>query len=234
MMKEKDELQMSLLEHLDDLRKHIIKAVVGIILFSMVSFLIAEPVLELLARPIGGLDKLQSIAVTENITIIMKVSFLCGFVFSFPYTLFQVLTFIFPALKSKEKRYFLFFLPMGTLFFLSGVAFAYFVMLPSAIPFLVGILNVQTLPRLDNYFQFVLSLIFWLGISFESPLLILFLAKMKIITAKQLLKNWKIAIVIIAILSAVITPTGDPINMALFMAPLIVLYLLSIFFAAFA
>lgn len=225
---------MSLMEHLDDLRKHVLKAIVGILAFSMVSFVIAEPILEILAKPIGGLQNLQSIAVTENITIIMKATFLTGFVFSFPYTLFQVLSFIFPALKSKEKRTLLFFLPVGTVFFLGGVAFAYFVMLPSAIPFLVGILNVQTLPRLDDYFSFVLSLIFWLGISFESPLVILLLAKLKIITAKQLLKNWKIAFVVIAILSAVITPTGDPINMALFMAPLIVLYLLSIVFAAFA
>jgi sec-independent protein translocase protein TatC len=233
-MQKENELQMSLMEHLDDLRKHVLKAIIGILAFSMVSFIIAEPVLALLAKPIGGLQNLQSIAVTENITIVMKATFLTGFVFSFPYTLFQVLSFIFPALKSKEKRTLLFFLPVGTIFFIGGVAFAYFVMLPSAIPFLVGVLNVQTLPRLDDYFSFVLSLIFWLGISFESPLLILLLAKLKIITAKQLLKNWRIAIVVIAILSAVITPTGDPINMALFMAPLIVLYLLSIVFAAFA
>ncbi len=233
-MRKENELQMSLMEHLDDLRKHLLKAIVGILVFSMISFLIAEPILELLAKPIGGLQNLQSIAVTENITIVMKATFLTGFVFSFPYTLFQILSFIFPALKSKEKRTLLFFLPVGTIFFLAGVAFAYFIMLPSAIPFLVGILAVQTMPRLDDYFSFVLSLIFWLGISFESPLLILLLAKLKIITAKQLLKNWKIAIVVIAILSAVITPTGDPINMALFMAPLIILYLLSIIFAAFA
>lgn len=233
-MQKENELQMSLMEHLDDLRKHVLKAIVGILAFSMVSFVIAEPILALLAKPIGGLQNLQSIAVTENITIVMKATFLTGFVFSFPYTLFQILSFIFPALKSKEKRTLLFFLPVGTVFFLGGVAFAYFVMLPSAIPFLVGVLNVQTLPRLDDYFSFVLSLIFWLGISFESPLVILMLAKLKIITAKQLLKNWKIAFVVIAILSAVITPTGDPINMALFMAPLVILYLLSIVFAAFA
>jgi sec-independent protein translocase protein TatC len=233
-MPKENELRMSILEHIDDLRKHLLKTIIGIVAFSLVSFIIAEPVLEILAGPIGGLKNLQSIAVTENITMIMKVSFLCGFIFSFPYTLFQILSYVFPALKPQERRYFIFFLPVGTIFFLSGVAFAYFVMLPSAIPFLIGILDVQTLPRLDSYFQFVLNLIFWLGVCFEAPLLIFFLAKLKVVTAKTLSKNWKIAIVVIAILAAVITPTGDPINMGLFMAPLIVLYLISIVFAYFA
>jgi sec-independent protein translocase protein TatC len=233
MPKEK-ELQMSFLEHIDDLRKHLLKTIIGILAFSMISFIIAEPVLGILADPIGGLQNLQAITVTENITILMKTAFLSGFIFSFPYTLYQILSFIFPALKTNEKRVFFFLLPVGTIFFLGGVAFGYFVMLPSAIPFLVGVLDVQTLPRVDSYFSFVLSLLFWLGISFESPLVILLLAKLKIVNAKMLLKNWRIAIVIIAILSAVITPTGDPINMGLFMAPLIVLYLLSILFAVFA
>ena len=233
-MEQENELQMSFLEHINDLRKHLVKMIIGILAFSAVSFLIAEPMLDLLAKPIGGLEKLQAITVTENITILMKTAFLCGFIFSFPYTLYQILSFVFPALKANEKKIFYFVLPLGTVFFLSGVAFGYFVMLPSAIPFLVGILDVQTLPRIDSYFQFVLSLLFWLGVSFEAPLFILLLAKLKIVTARMLLKNWRIAIVIIAILSAVITPTGDPINMALFMAPLIVLYLISIAFAAFA
>ena len=233
-MQKENELQMSFLEHIDDLRKHLLKAVIGIVAFSMVSFIIAEPMLGVLAKPIGGLEKLQAITVTENITILMKTAFLCGFIFSFPYTLFQLLSFIFPALKPSERRIFYFLLPLGTFFFLSGVAFGYFVMLPSAIPFLVGILDVQTLPYIQSYFEFVLSLLFWLGVSFEAPLLVLFLAKLKIVNARMLLKNWRIAIVIIAIVSAVITPTGDPINMAIFMAPLIVLYLISILFAVFA
>ncbi|MBI9048216.1 MAG: twin-arginine translocase subunit TatC [Anaerolineaceae bacterium] len=232
-MARENELKMSFLSHLDDLRKHLFKAIVGIAAFSMVSFIIAEPVLEIISKPIGGLQNLQSIGVTENFTIIMKVSFLSGFIFSFPYTLFQILGFMFPALKTKEKRMFLLFFPLGIIFFVGGVLFAYYVMLPAAIPFLVGQLSsVQTIPHLEDYFSFTLSLIFWLGVSFESPLLILVLAKLKIVNAKMLLKNWRIAIVVIAILAAVITPTGDPINMGLFMAPLILLYLISILFAA--
>jgi sec-independent protein translocase protein TatC len=112
-----------------------------------------------------------------------------------------------------------------------GVTFTYFVMLKAAIPFLVGFLEVQTIPRLANYMGFVTNLMFWVGISFESPLVILILAKMKIVNACMLLKGWRIAIVASAVMAAVITPTTDPANMGLLMAPLMGLYLISIVLA---
>jgi sec-independent protein translocase protein TatC len=233
-MPRNEELQMSFLAHLNDLRKHLFKAILGIVVFSLLTSLIAEPLLEILARPIGGLQNLQAFGITESFTIIIKTSLLSGFIFSFPYTLYQVLGFIFPALKQKEKRIIMLFFPFGILLFIAGVLFAYYIMLPAAIPFLIGTLeSVNTLIQLELYFNFTLSLIFWLGVSFEAPILILILAKLKVVNARMLLKNWRIAIVIIAIVAAVITPTGDPINMGLFMAPLIVLYLLSVLLAAF-
>ena len=98
-------------------------------------------------------------------------------------------------------------------------------MLPTAIPFLISFLGVTTTPRISNYIQFVTTLMFWVGVSFETPLVIFLLAKMRLVTAGALIRQWRIAIVVIAVLAAVITPTGDPVNMALLMAPLMALYL---------
>ncbi len=107
-------------------------------------------------------------------------------------------------------------------------------MLPAAVPFLVEFMGVETVPRLSNYMAFILNIIFWIGICFEIPLVMFILAKLKLITARQMLKHWRIAIIASAVLAAVISPTIDPVNMVLLMAPLIGLYLLSIVLAALA
>ena len=100
--------------------------------------------------------------------------------------------------------------------------------------FLTGFLDIESNIRLKNYVDFVTSIIFWVGVCFEAPLLSYVLSRLNLINARLLLKGWRIAIVISAIVAAVITPTGDPVNMALLMAPLLVLYLLSILMAAIA
>jgi sec-independent protein translocase protein TatC len=120
------------------------------------------------------------------------------------------------------------------MFFLSGAVFSFYIMMPPALEFMTEFLMVETNVRLKNYIDFVTSLLFWVGLSFESPLVVFVLAKIKLVNARMLLKGWRIAIVVIAILAAVITPTGDPVNMALLMAPLLVLYMLSILMAKFA
>jgi sec-independent protein translocase protein TatC len=107
-------------------------------------------------------------------------------------------------------------------------------MMPSALPFLTTFLGFQTKPRISNYIEFVTNLIFWIGVSFETPLVIFVLAKFKVITAKMLVKQWRYALVIIALMAAVVTPTPDPINMGLLMLPLTGIYMLSIVMATFA
>jgi sec-independent protein translocase protein TatC len=121
--------------------------------------------------------------------------------------------------------------PAATILFLAGAAFAYFVMLPAAIPFLVGFLSIPTRPRPSNYVSFITSMCFWVGISFEIPLIVFFLAKVRVVNYKMLLSSWRTAIVAIAVIAAVVTPTGDPVNMALMMIPLVILYGLSIVLA---
>ena len=112
--------------------------------------------------------------------------------------------------------------------FLVGVAFAYFVMLRAAVPFLISFLDIPTSPRPQSYFGFIGRLMFWIGASFETPLILAFLARLGIITPQSLSKNRKYAIVLIAAIAAAITPTVDPMNMLLVMAPLLLLYELGV------
>jgi sec-independent protein translocase protein TatC len=201
---------------------------------TFASFAFSQKLAELLASPIGGLSKLSSIDVTENVAAFMKISLLSGVILALPIIIYEILAFVMPGLKPGERFWVWWALPTATLFFVGGVAFAYFVMLPTALPFLLNFMGITTSPRPSNYFGFVTNLLFWVGVSFELPLVIFVLAKLKVVTAKQLLKQWRIAIVISAILAALITPTPDPVNMGLMMIPLIGLYFLSILFAVFA
>jgi len=221
-------------EHVNELRQRLLKAVLALGLTTAASFFLAEQLLELLAGPIGGLQNLQSIEVTENVSVFMRVSLLSGFVLAFPVIAYQLLAFLMPGLEPNERRYVLWFVPAATLLFACGVAFAYFVMLPVTIPFLLTFLGIPTEVRPASYIHFVTGLLFWMGMVFETPLVVFGLAKFRIVSAAALLKHWRIAVVISAILAAVITPTVDPVNMALIMVPLMVLYLLSVLFARFA
>lgn len=226
-----DALLGGLREHFEELRSRLLKSLLALGVAVILSFFITEYVIGFLVQPIGGLEKLQSIEVTENLTVFMKVSLLTGFIIALPIIAYQIMAFILPGLKPSEKKWLIFYIPFVVIMFIAGVAFAYFVMLQAAIPFLINYLGVETVPRISNYISFVTNLLFWTGVSFEAPIIILILAKLRIVNAVMLLRGWRIAIVVIAILSAIITPTTDPVNMALLMAPLMGLYLISILLA---
>ena len=220
-----------LLQHLDELRRRLFKAFLALIIATGISFAFSLQIIEYLAGPIGGTAKLVSIELTENISIFMKVSILGGFVLGMPVIVYQIVAFILPGLQRKERLWLIFMVPFATLLFASGVTFTWFVMLPTAIPFLAGFLGITTQVRPANYFDFITRIMFWIGICFEMPLVVMFLAKLKFVTAKQLASGWRYAIVGMAILAAAVTPTVDPVNMGLVMAPLMVLYLVSIMLA---
>lgn len=233
-MENDSDLLMDIWSHIGELRARLLRAVIALVLTTLLSFAFAEKIIRFLAVPIGGLENLLAIEVTENVGVFMRVSLLSGFIFALPFIVYQILAFIVPGLKQSERKWLYLAIPVATILFMGGVAFANFVMLPTAIPFLVNFLGTPTTPRLSNYLNFVTNLMFWIGLSFEAPLVIFILAKLKLVTPKGLLKQWRIAIVIISIMAAVISPTVDPINMGLVMLPLIMLYLLSILFAVFA
>ena len=120
--------------HLKELRIRLVKAAVALVLAVGGSFVLAPSILQILTEPIGGLDKLQSIEVTENISVFMRVSLLSGFILALPFILYQILSFTFPGLTKKEKHWVLLSIPAATVLFVSGVAFTYLVMLPCRNP----------------------------------------------------------------------------------------------------
>jgi len=226
--------EMTIWQHLDELRKRLLFAAITIVVGVAVSILFADWLLDLIARPIGGLENLLSIQVTENLSVYFRVTLLSGFILSLPFTFLQLFLFISPGLTPKERKWIILAVPLATLLFVAGAVFAYLVMLPAAIPFLVEFPGPEVLPKWKDYVNFVTSLIFWIGLSFEAPLIMFILAKLGIVDARGLAKQWRIAVIAIALIAAVATPTPDPINMALLMAPLLILYLLGILLAALA
>jgi len=229
-----DSSEMPFWDHVEELRRHLLIALLALAAATIGSFLFAQQIIALLAVPVGSLDALQSIEVTENISVFMRVSLLSGVTIAMPVILYELLAFVMPGLKDNERRWVILAVIFGTLLFLAGAAFAYFVMLPASLTFLLQFLGVATRPRLSSYINFITNLIFWMGVGFQFPILIFALAKLGVVSVRTLAKGWRYALVLIAVLAAMITPTVDPVNMALLMAPMFLLYLLSVLFAALA
>ena len=227
---------IGVLEQLNELRKHLVRMVVFLGLAALLSLTFNHQILEFLATPLdGGMKSLVAIDPTEPIGTVMRVALLTGFAVSFPYLFYQVWLFIAPAILDRRNRLYGFMaIPIATLFFLGGMAFAFYIMMPAALPFLLNFAGITTIPRPSSYITFVTGLLFWIGIAFEFPLVIYVLARVGLVKANLLREQWRVAIVIIAIAAAMITPTIDPINMGLVMGPMILLYFLSVFLASIA
>lgn len=226
--------EMTIWGHIGELRNRLFRCLLAMVVTIVITTIFGKQLIGFLAYPIGGVEKLTAIEVTENMSVFMRVSLLGGFILALPIILYELVAFVMPGLEKKERKYLLMAIPSASILFLAGAAFAFYVMLPAALPFLTDFLGIQTTPRLSNYISFVTNLVFWIGLSFETPLLIYILARFNIVTAAGLAKQWRIAIVVIAIVAAVVTPTADPINMGLLMLPLSALYVLSILLAKIA
>jgi len=174
------------------------------------------------------LQDLQVIEPTEAVGVFMRVSLLSGVAFAMPWIILELYLFIAPGLMPRSRILLLLAIPAASLLFIAGLAFTYFVMLPAAIPFLLNFLGFRAAWRPSAYFNLITSLMFWVGISFQMPLVVYALAAVGLIRAKQLAEQWRVAIVVIAVVAAAITPTVDPVNMALVMLPMILLYFFSI------
>ena len=230
----RNDKNMPIMGHLRELRGVLVKCAIVLAITTAISFLFTSQILQFLLKPYGSI--LETIDPTENVTTYFRVALVSGAVLAMPFLVYFVWTFIAPGLEQKEKRYVRFIVPGATILFLIGVAFAWGLMLPAAIGFLANFQPeiFKTSWRAAAYIPFVTSLMFWIGVAFELPLIVFFLAKLKVVTAAQLLKWWRFAVVGAAVVAAAITPTVDPFNMLLVMAPLIILYFLSIFMARLA
>jgi sec-independent protein translocase protein TatC len=231
-----EENEMTIWDHVAELRNRLLWGIGTMVLTVGACVAYLAPVfIKWLSLPAGHTTFI-AIEVTETFGVYMRVSLLGGFIMALPVIVYQILAFVVPGLYDNEKRWVFLAIPIATLLFIGGTAFAYYVMLPTAIPFLQGFLRDLSTPswRLSNYIEFVTNLMFWIGMAFETPLVVFMLAKFNVVNWRMLLKQWRFAVVIIAVIAAMITPTVDPFNMSLLMAPLFAIYLLSVLFAALA
>jgi sec-independent protein translocase protein TatC len=220
--------------HLAALRGHLMRATLALIIVSFVMFQFSGPLLNWLALPIGGLEGLQAIDVTEPIGVIMRVTMLSAFAISLPYIAFELLLFVAPGMSRRARITGFLAIPLVFIFFVAGMLFTYYYLLPPAVKFLLNFADIPTAVRPSSYIGFTTGLMFWVGVAFEFPLLSYVLASMGVLPAKWLGQNWRIAIVALAVLAAAITPTVDPINMILVWLPLVFLYFLSVATASLA
>lgn len=215
-------------EQVAALRTHLLRAVAVLAVAVIAAFWVAEPVMQFLARPVGGLAQLQAIQVTEEIGVFMRVAMSVGIALAFPYIALELWMFAAPGLRPREKKMGLIGIPLATILFLTGMSFTFFVLLPAALPFLGGFTEIAQFWTAKEYFTFVTGLMIWIGLFFEFPLVIYILTSIGLVKPKFLAEQWRLAVVIIAVLSAAVTPTVDPVNMGLVMLPMILLYFISI------
>ncbi len=220
--------------HLAALRGHLMRATLALIIVSFIMFEFSGQLLDWLAKPIGGLQGLQAIEITEPIGVVMRVTVLSAFAITLPYIVFELLLFIAPGLSRRARLTGFLAIPLVFILFVAGMLFTYYYLLPPAVKFLINFANIPTVVRPSSYIGFTTGLMFWVGIAFEFPLLSYVLSAMGLLPARWLGQNWRIAVVALAVLAAAITPTVDPINMLLVWMPLVVLYFLSVATASLA
>lgn len=219
---------MTLLQHLDELRMRITRALLGLVLGTVVGLFVATEVLKFLQAPYGR--EFTVLGPTGGVIAYFRVALFVGAILAIPFMTYQVLMFVLPGLHPHEKRLLLLALPAIVGLFVVGVIFAWGVLIPPALGFLEGFEPTLFKPEwtADLYLSFVTALVFWMGVAFEMPLVFFVVALMGFVQAGVLLRHWRIAIVVASVAAAIITPTVDPVNMVLVMGPLLALYLMSI------
>ncbi len=229
-----EEKRMTLIEHLEELRGRLIKSAIALAVTTLASLIFTGRLLKILVAPAG--IKPIFLRPTEMFVTYMRVALISGTALAMPVIVYQMLRFVLPALKPHERRYLYIIVPGATFSFLLGLAFAYFAMLPFALRYLLSFGGniAEAKWAIGEYISFVTKLLFWVGVTFETPLLVFFLAKLGVVTPEMLARYRKYAIVAIAVLAAVITPTPDPFNMMVVMVPLLILYEIGVLLAKLA
>lgn len=224
--------------HLAELRKRVTWSAIAVLVCTAVAFVFHEQIIQLLMQPAHGFGNVPNqkpiyTDLTEFIGIAFKASLLTGLMLSFPFVLFQIVMFVSPGLNGREKQYLYCLVPVGLFAFLSGAAFGYFILFPPAVNFLLTFGSDLATPfiRIGNYVNLMITLLFWMGLVFETPAILFLLSRIGVVTPSFLSKNRRWAVVIAFILGALITPTFDPINQSIVAFPIIVLYELGLWLA---
>jgi sec-independent protein translocase protein TatC len=219
--------KMPFMEHLGELRTRIMRSLFWLLGGTFIALFRAEQITDYLARPVTKLGyKLVFTAPAEAFWVQMKVALIAGLFIAAPGILWQVWAFVAPGLHEHEKKYAAPFVIIGSLMFIAGGAFSLFVVTPYAIQFLLSYARDTLTPMitLENHIDFLLKFTLAFGAVFELPLVITLLARMGVVTSKQLAKNRKYAILGAFIAGAILTPTPDAFNQTLMAGPLILLY----------
>lgn len=225
-MRELEDREMTLIEHLTELRARLIRSFLAIGLGFVITYSFSLKIFDILKKPVGNLVFLSP---TEAFFTRLKVSFFAGFLLVLPYILWEVWGFVAIALKRHERKYALLFVISSFVFFLLGGAFGFFVILPLGLRFLLGygLPGINPMISVGKYVSFVIGVILVFGTVFEMPLFFLFLAKLGIITPQFMTKNRPYIVLIIFILAALLTPP-DVVTQVLLALPMLILYELSI------
>ncbi|MBI4198403.1 MAG: twin-arginine translocase subunit TatC [Chloroflexi bacterium] len=222
--------EFTIREHLEELRRRLTVAAIGTVVTTAVAFVFHRQVLLLLIHPaeraLGQKAPLVFTSTTELLGVSMKVALMGGLVLALPLWVYQAMMFVAPGLTPREKRYVFFSLPGITLAFIAGVLFGYFVLIPPALRFLLNFNTDIAKPfiSIGNYINLITTLLFWLGVVFETPVLMFVLARLRIVTHRTFARWRKLAIIGAFVLGAAITPTFDPVNQTLVAVPIILLY----------
>ena len=228
---------MSFLDHLDELRKRLVISLLSILVGILVAFAFIPYVFEFIMRPLqeilpeGG--RLVYTEPTEAFFLYMKMAALAGLLIAFPVVAAQTWSFMAPGLYAREKRFATPFVAMATFFFVGGAFFSHFLLFPWAWGFFAGFGTeyMEFLPRIQPAFSLYVKLVLACGLMFQMPTIVFFLSRVGAITPRFLIRNTKYAILLIFIVAAILTPTGDPVTLTMMAAPMTVLYGLSILIA---
>jgi sec-independent protein translocase protein TatC len=226
--------KMSFLEHLDELRRRLVYAILSVFVGFLVALFFIGRIFAFVMRPLqqilpdGG--RLVYTEPTEAFLLQLKVAALAGLVLAAPFVIWQLWLFVAPGLYANEKRFAVPFVLASSICFIGGAAFSHFIVFPTAWAFLAGFTTdyMEFLPKISSTFGLYAKMLLAFGIIFQMPVLVFALSRMGVITAGFLVRHTKYAVLIIFIVAAVISPTGDPVNQALMAFPMIALYGLSI------
>ena len=227
--------EATLVEHLGELRTRLLISLTAIFLPAIVLFVgFQNRLIELLKEPLPDDKEIVTLGVTEPFFISLKVCFFAGLAIALPIVLYQLWSFLAPALQEHMQRTVVIAASMGAVLFAAGVTFAYVVVLPKALGFLTNFneefFEVQI--RASYYFTFVLVALLGMGLVFEMPIFVLTLVRLRIVTAAQLRRNWRMGVVVV-FLVAILLPTVDPVSLAFEVVPLLALYFLSVWLAGY-
>ena len=229
--------KMSFLEHLDELRKRIVASCLGVAIGILVTFAFINQIVNFLLTPTWRVlpagSKMIYTQPGEAFGLYIQISLIMGVVVAAPWIAYQVWLFIAPGLYANEKRLAIPFVTMSTVGFIGGAAFNHYIVFPFMIRFFASFNtpDLVFMPRLEDVFDLYTKMLLGMGLVFQMPTVIYFMAKMRLVSAGFLLRHFKYAFLIIFIVAAVITPTGDMITQTIFAAPMVGLYVLSIFIA---